>query len=306
MVKIKHSGLVVLADHSAAVGDCKGLRAIDCTECGFVHLHPLPAQAALDKLYGGEYYENYHADLFRKEKREQWYWRLVYRERLREFARVIDKPMINILDYGAGFGWFVKCARNYWDWKTHQGFFDAYGYEPGAIGIDRYSVGHVFYDVPTWPWRYDAVHLSFVLEHVRDPLATLREIRGLLALGGVLCIVVPNEFNPLQKRLRWRGYTPLHPHHLNYFTPDSLRKLAERAGFEAMRTTATFPMEIFALLGLDYVRWPWMGTIAHWLRMAFEAALLLVAPKFKRRLFEWFARKGIGRETEMWLRRQND
>lgn len=320
----EHSGLVVLADRPAAVGACKGLRAIDCVKCGFVHLDPLPTQAALDKLYSQEYYQHHHADLFRKEKREQWYWRLVYRERLQEFGQAIDKRVINLLDYGAGFGWFVRCAERYnWERYGRNGqIFDAWGYELGAVGINRCSTDKVFSDIPVWACdalrlcltgevlpdipagTYDAVHLSFVLEHIRDPLAMLREIHGLLAPGGVLCIVVPNEFNKLQQRLRGRGYTPLHPHHLNYFSPDTLRWLAERVGFEVLRTTATFPMEALALAGLDYTRWGWAGTAAHWLRMIFEAALLLVAPKFKRRLFEWFARKDIGREIELWLQKK--
>ena len=249
MVKIEHSGLIVLARHPAVVGGCEGLWAIDCAWCGFVHLDPLPSRGALDLLYSDSYYRVHHADLFRKEKREQWYWRLVYRERLREFAQLTGRYVVRLLDYGAGFGWFVRCAEHYRDWDGV--VFDAWGYELGAGCGGKGLTNKVFSDIPAR--AYDAVHLSFVLEHVRDPLATLREIRGLLKPGGVLCIVVPHELNELQRRLRRRGYMPLHPHHLNYFPPDTLRRLAERAGFAVLRATATFPIEALAVCRMECV-----------------------------------------------------
>jgi len=37
--------------------------------------------------------------------------------------------------------------------------------------------------------------------------------------------------------------------------------------------------------------------------MLFEAALLTLAPGLKRRLYERWARKGVGREMEVWARK---
>ena len=42
-----------------------------------------------------------------------------------------------------------------------------------------------------------------VLEHVRDPIGLIEEARSLLAPGGLLLLISPNDFNPLQMTL-WK------------------------------------------------------------------------------------------------------
>jgi hypothetical protein len=64
--------------------------------------------------------------------------------------------------------------------------------------------------------------------------------------------------------------------------------------------TATFPMEWLALHGLNYVKYPKLGRVAHWLRMGIEASALSFAPDRWERLRDGWAARGIGRETELW------
>lgn len=290
------------------------LRVIDCWTCGFMHQQPLPSQESLDAFYTNFYTKG--ENLLEQDARDAWYWRLVYRERMREFERLVPEAQFRwLLDYGAGLGWFIKFARKRGTLRK----WIAWGYEPAQCehvvhGIVDSLDDHLkavchpnmlkVMEAAGMYMRNDAIHCSLVLEHVRDPVATLRQIHDLLLPGGILCVVVPNEFNPLQERLRTRyGYTPLHETHVNYFTPETLRGCLERAGFEVLRTTATFPIEWFALHGLNYVKFPSTGKAAHTLRMLFEAALLTLVPGLKRRLYERWARKGVGREVEVWARK---
>ena len=48
-----------------------------------------------------------------------------------------------------------------------------------------------------------------VLEHVRDPIGLIEEARSLLVPGGLLLLISPNDFNPLQMTL-WKklGFQP--------------------------------------------------------------------------------------------------
>jgi hypothetical protein len=108
---------------------------------------------------------------------------------------------------------------------------------------------------------------------------------------------------PQNKLAQRYGYSPLHPHHVNYFTPATLRALVERAGFEVVRMTATFPMEWLALHGLNYVKHPKLGRVAHWLRMGIEASALSFAPDRWERLRDGWAARGWGREVELWARK---
>lgn len=301
-----HIGPVVATNDS--------IKAIDCQPCGYVHLDPLPTQVKLDKLYADEYYQEYNAGWFEKERREQWYWFAVYNQRLvyaeflfaqAEMRRLTQKKrMMRVFDYGAGCGWFVKLAESF----GHQYF----GYEPNEaarwwaadnLGIeledhDVMNSWDVFKDGPQW----DFVHASLVLEHLLNPMEFLIQAYASLKPSGVLCIIVPNEFNLYQQKLK-DNYSPLHEHHLNYFTPHSLKALCETAGFEIVRHTSTFPIEWFALHGLNYVKYPRLGKIAHWLRMAIEWGGLALAPERWERLRDEWAKREVGREIELWLRK---
>lgn len=280
-----------------AMHSCDSLpkaNVIECVECGYVHLDPLPSQEELDAHWDELYASGY---LYEQERGQQWYWRCVYLERMWRFdSEPTVNPMPHLLDYGAGVGSFLDAVRREFT------FWERHGYEPNdaATAYSRYPYQYV--SNPRQGY-YDAVHCSLVLEHVLDPLETLRRVNELLVPGGVVCIVVPNEFNRLQRRLYEWGYSPLHPHHVNYFTQESLTKLVEGAGFEVVELTATFPIEALALAGLNYVKHPRLGIIAHWLRMLFETALMLFAGWLKRILYRWFAEKGIGREIELWVRK---
>jgi 2-polyprenyl-3-methyl-5-hydroxy-6-metoxy-1,4-benzoquinol methylase len=81
------------------------------------------------------------------------------------------------------------------------------------------------------PQTFDTVTMSHVLEHLHDPVATLRSVRELLREDGVLWVATPNLASPGHARYgrAWRGLEP--PRHLVLFTPSALRRALDRAGF---------------------------------------------------------------------------
>jgi 2-polyprenyl-3-methyl-5-hydroxy-6-metoxy-1,4-benzoquinol methylase len=89
-----------------------------------------------------------------------------------------------------------------------------------------------------WPAEsFDALILSEVLEHLRDPWAVLARLRPLLRPGALVFASTPNaahrEIIAMLLRGRWelRSYGPLDATHLRWFTPSSLRQAFEDAGF---------------------------------------------------------------------------
>ena len=92
-------------------------------------------------------------------------------------------------------------------------------------------------ELPWPPGSFDALILSEVLEHQRDPGAVLTRVRPLLRPGARVFASTPNvahrEIIVMLLRGRWelRSYGPLDATHLRWFTPSSLRRAFEEAGF---------------------------------------------------------------------------
>lgn len=81
---------------------------------------------------------------------------------------------------------------------------------------------------------FDAVVMFEVLEHIPEPDAMLREIRRLLAPGGLVVAEVPNHDDALLQWYRCDGYAQFYYRapHLYYFSGTTLTRLAERCGFD--------------------------------------------------------------------------
>ncbi len=87
--------------------------------------------------------------------------------------------------------------------------------------------------------HFDVVYSNAVLEHVEHPLQTLLEARRILRPGGVFFADTVNWDSYTQRFLghHWRYLEPLH--HVQLYTPDNVRELARRTGFEVERVWTT-------------------------------------------------------------------
>jgi SAM-dependent methyltransferase len=152
---------------------------------------------------------------------------------------------------------------------------------------------------------FDAIHANEVFEHLPDPRGTVRILSDMLAPGGVLCVCVPNDYSPIQATLRETcGYSPwwvAPPHHINFFSGDSLAKLFTAGGIRVVLREATFPIDLFLLMGENYVGDDDLGRRCHARRKTFELNLVAGGRNdLKRRLYRSLAEFGFGREVVMY------
>ena len=65
---MKHKG-IVLKKHG-------NFTVIDCTNCGFIHIIPLPSKKEISKLYKKKYYADVKPKYFKQQKQEFDYSKL--------------------------------------------------------------------------------------------------------------------------------------------------------------------------------------------------------------------------------------
>lgn len=285
-----------------AIDFVKGYEIIQCESCGFIHVNPVPTEKDLANIYKEEYYTTEKPQFIERQLEDLEWWNVVYDDRYDFFEQNLPKNRRRILDIGCGPGFFLKKGMER-GWK-------GLGIEPSrqAAGFAKGQGLDVLNCFLNKAWleksekRFDVVHMSEVLEHIPDPLSLCKIACTLLDKGGIICVVVPNDYNPLQQILRGKkGVDPYWlapPHHINYFTFNSLKNLLSRTGFEIMYTTATFPMEFFLLMGENYVGNDALGRECHRKRKKLDI-LLNDQPlmKFKKEMYELMAHHSVGREV---------
>lgn len=276
-------------------------------EYGFYQLDPLPD---LDEL--AAFYESGYYDLLRQGQRApdlarlaaggseadaelQWLQETVFRDFVETAERQVGGRG-RVLEIGSGRGDLLECFGN--------AGWECIGLEPATEvaeacrqrGLDVRSSSLAEFLVENPAFEVDAVVLRFVLEHVPDPVDLLERVAQCLRPGGALVVEVPNDFNDLQeaavRKLGVDRWWIADPDHINYFDFDSLSRTLDALSFDVATRTTTFPMELFLLMGENFIGDADVGSACHRRRREFE---LSVDPSTRRRLYGALAEAGIGR-----------
>ena len=180
--------LHVLRNPHRRIAPVAHLVVTGCRRCGIVFAHPLPTPAQLDAFYAGEAQgwedrldEQDDQDAFMDRKHER------YRRELELLGHALEGTGgtgRRVLDFGCGLGAWLD-ALGEAGWETE-------GLEPGAAQRAATAQRHRVVDAVSGAPRYDLIVLNHVLEHLRDPVATLRELRAAARPGARLYASSPN------------------------------------------------------------------------------------------------------------------
>ena len=229
-----------------------------CSACDLVYVDPRPSDEDLARLYDGDFYFS-----------TGWSYaalaatviELIQSRRRHRVERYM-KPG-RLLDIGSGDGSFVHhMARHGWD-------ATGIDFSPSALEFAgrTNSGGHFLlgsledHDLPSQ--SLDLITLWQVLEHIGEPRRLLGRCHDLLRRNGMIVAAVPN-IDGLSSRLtgeRWWGLDV--PRHLVLYSPQTLRRSLEQAGFTVLRIRhLSMQYDPYALLhsSLD-----WLFTQRHFL-----------------------------------------
>lgn len=284
-----------------------GADVIECKTCGFKHVSPLPSAEVLKAFYEDEFYQAEKPE-YLDEAGEDYEWKAVeFGLRFTVASKLLKNKGQRVLDIGSGPGDFLAVAKEKgWDGK---------GIEPSNFAAEHarergLDVDTGFFDASTADQRgeFDFIHMSEVLEHVPNPAEILSLAYEKLLPGGVLCVSVPNDFNPLQnavcKANALENWWVVPDHHLNYFDFGSLEKLITKTGFNVKKRLTNFPMELFLLMGQDYTKDGSLGRKLHGWRKQLDVSLAKVDEATLTAMYEGLAQVEMGRLAVVFAQKQ--
>ena len=221
--------------------DYQGFTLCRCSTCSLEFVTPrLSYEELAAKVYSDNYFPKRDGSQRRSAEATHY-----YDNQLSQFETLLGDRR-KVLDIGCGNGAFLDFARER-------------GWQISGVDIKLSPDAHTL-DCPLWEGRlqdidfgdsrFDLIRLNHVLEHTQNPVSDLEICRELLEPKGILFVSVPNiaglspRLKGLQSRLwlkshRWRHYAAMH--HLFFFSPETLRRVVEKAGFKVLRWETPVP-----------------------------------------------------------------
>ena len=248
-------------------------KLVKCKSCGLHYLNPRPIKQQIGYYYSEDYYA--HNPLKEKKPKERnrfvekwmdlkknvramilinfynypcnqeedrkslsaykkiilWFFYFTYRSRL---DIIPFSGEGEILDIGCGNGRYLSTLKKQ-GWQT-------YGIEQSPKS-SKYARDVLQLEVNTGDLLdckyqaefFDVITMWHSLEHLYEPILTLKEAKRILKDDGLLIITVPNVNSFAAKVFKKYWYQLEIPIHLIAFTPDSITRMLDVAGLKAKR-----------------------------------------------------------------------
>lgn len=249
----------------------KGFMRLYRCKCDFVYNGYQPTKELLDKFYK------------QSDAMDQWSnLKLTYLEIERQkikYERAInfigDMRIASLVDLGCGTGRFLYLLRNKFP------HIKILGIDTNQHALNMASV----YEVPTMNAslntplsivNFEAASLWGVLEHAKDPVGLLRNVRDTLVGKRTIIVCVPNVNSLVVRMLRKECFT-FCPQHLWYFNHKTLMDIFLKAGFR-LDIAYTIESESDPISKANMLCDPY-GELPFWARDAFKDALNIEVPQ---------------------------
>jgi len=204
-------------------------KVVQCNLCGFVYVNPRPKLTAMK-----DFYIDYHRNRIGDPHLWKPYMQKIFTKSATLLQRLYPQKG-RLLDIGCGYGFFVEEAIKR-GWQA-----EGIDLSEDCVAFAKKRGQNVTLALPEdikEKNSFDAITMFYVLEHLPDPLSTLRTVKKLLKPGGVLLLRVPHT-TPIVKllkpmKIKNNLFDP--PFHLCDFSPDTIGKILKKAGFTHSRT----------------------------------------------------------------------
>jgi len=202
------------------------LPIVQCAGCGLVMTNPQDDSGTLARVYAAHVDAAYELEYENRRRAAERHLRFV--------AGYQARPG-RILDIGCATGIFARAAQ--------KSGWAATGLDTSEwmVSVARQRCPEATFEVGTLenaafaPGSFEVITLWDVLEHLSEPLATLRRVREWLVPNGWLFLSLPNRGSAVA-RIMGKRWPMLLREHLWYFSPATLEKLLTCCEFDLVRT----------------------------------------------------------------------
>ena len=262
-----------------------GFEFHECSACGTLFVTPRPTSDQLAQYYGegacGRFWNRHVFPASASVRKE-----LIFRVRVELVAGAIGRaPVGTLVDVGAGFGWFASMCRQAGLARR----VIAVEPNPELAASCREEEGVEVIQAPI-ERAYEILDADVVtcfelIEHTFDPRAFLDACHRRLRPGGLFVCTTPNWSGFDVALLRERSDNVTGPNHLQLFTPDSLGRALQRAGFREIE------MSTPGRLDVDILRNKMLAGIFRPSELPFFGQLICEGSKeLRRELQAWLGR----------------
>lgn len=221
--------------------EIEGRKIYRCKKCGLEKVYPKPSKSELKRIYDDDYYKAWgmQEDVVGAVKKETF----------RNHLNLIPSCRgAKILDCGCATGYFLEVAKDC--------EFLPYGIEINEVAVNiakkKFSPDQIYLgSIESCPFKEDsfyAIFMSDFLEHVEDPLNTLKKAYALLKSYGYLVITTPNT-NSFSHKIMQRLWPHYKLEHLFYFNEKNINLLFKKVGFKVISIN-----KAWKCLTLDYIK----------------------------------------------------
>jgi SAM-dependent methyltransferase len=216
----------------------------NCTECGLVYVSPQPCADELPSFYAGMYADREAESIASRS--------LGHVEK--HLRRIVQRHHPNggrLLDIGCGYGRFLAGMQGP-NWQLAGTEISETAMTHVQETVSGAEIHHgLIEDVDFPEVSFDVITMIAVLEHVKDPKATLARVSKWLAPGGTLLVQVP-YIAPFIRLKRLLPFAPVYfeaPRHLYDFSPKTLPRYIREAGYDDIRIDIARPYSSVGSLG---------------------------------------------------------
>lgn len=217
--------------------DYTGIKISICSHCEVQFMNPVYSDSYLT-----EYYNNYTGDEYSQKVVDEQHFTA------NDYLKIVEKHLGHtgdMLDYGAGNGEHSNVGLQR-GWKVVGYDVDC---EVAKTISDKYKYKYVCgpFDKVDWQGnKFDLVYANQVVEHLKDPIESLKTVHSLVKDDGIFLVAVPNihslshRLKFLQEKMGFRknkiGKYYDTEHHVFYYDKKSITNMLKLAGFDVIYT----------------------------------------------------------------------